>query len=66
MSNTGLTMKQMCETIVKADCIALPDGTKPTAEEIYNYSATGELIMVFEWYAIATAVLEDEQKDTGK
>jgi hypothetical protein len=54
----GVTMKQMCEHIVKADLLERPDGTKPTAKEIFNYSSTGELYMVFEWYKMACEVLK--------
>ena len=45
------TMKQMCEHIVKADILQFKDDkSSPTAEEIFNYSPTGELYMVFQWF----------------
>lgn len=56
----GLTMKQMCERIVEADLLEKTDGTKPTAEEIFNYSSTGELSQVFMWYSMANIYLEHE------
>lgn len=54
----GITMKQMCEHIVKAGILERPDGTKPTAKEIFDYSPRGELYMVFEWYKTACEVLK--------
>lgn len=55
--NKGITMKAMCEHIVKADFIENKDDTKPTAEELFNYSPTGELYMVFEWYKMACILI---------
>ncbi len=51
------TMKDMCETIVEADFLRSPDGTPPTAEQIFNYSPTGELFDVFFWYETARTIL---------
>lgn len=48
-----ITIKQMCEHIVMADILEKADGTKPTAEQIYTVSPTGELWQVFEWYKMA-------------
>jgi len=48
-SEKGLSMKDMCEHIVKAQILS-PD---ITAQEIFNYSPSGELNRVFEWYAMA-------------
>ena len=42
----------MCDTIVEADFLTI-EGRKPTAEEIFNYSPTGELSEVFNWYYTA-------------
>ena len=53
----SLTGKDMCEWIVKSGILRRPDGTAPTAEEIWNYSPTGELSAVFEWYDMAVIVL---------
>ena len=55
-----MTGKEMCELIVKADFLRKEDGTPPTAEEIWNYSPTGELLMVFEWYQTAKRILDVE------
>jgi hypothetical protein len=52
----------MCETIVKADFLRNKDGSAPTAHEIFEYSPTGELSRVFEWYQIAQAILEEKAK----
>lgn len=51
-----VTMKEMCETIERSGILKRPDGTSPTAEEIYRYSPTGELFMVFAWYDAAKAI----------
>lgn len=55
------TYKEMCETIEKADILRKKDGTKPTAQEIWNYSPTGELFMIHEWYEEAQAVLAEKR-----
>ncbi|RLI34172.1 hypothetical protein DRO66_09240 [Candidatus Bathyarchaeota archaeon] len=52
-----MTMKDMCEKIVEADFLTDEVGNKPTAEEIFNYSPTGELSQVFEWYNKACVIL---------
>jgi hypothetical protein len=58
-------MQEMCETIVKADFLRRKDGTAPTAREIFDYSPTGELFMVFEWYQTAKLILESrEERET--
>lgn len=67
----NLTMRDLCEHIVKADILQFNDGTSPTAEEIFNYSPSGELSQVFVWYEIACEVLghkadEQESIDEGK
>jgi len=50
-NKNGFTMKEMCEHIVKADIVQFKDNkTSPTAEEVFNYSPSGELYMVFQWY----------------
>ncbi len=51
------TGKEMCETIVKADFLRKDDGTAPTADEIWNYSPTGEISMVILWYWEAKEIL---------
>ncbi len=55
-----LTMKDMCETIEAAGFLCRIDGTKMTAYEIFNYSPSGELMRVFEWYEIAKKLLEQK------
>jgi len=57
VTQSKLTMKDMCETIEKAGILEKKDGTAPTAKEIFEYSSTGELFMIFEWYAIAKKIL---------
>jgi len=52
------SIRQMCETIEKAKILEKSDGSLLTAEEIYNYSPTGELFMVFQWYECAIKILE--------
>jgi hypothetical protein len=47
-----MTMKDMCEVIEKSG-ILNTDDKKPTAREIFEYSSTGELSMVFVWYEVA-------------
>ena len=55
-----MTMKDMCETIIKADFLKKKDGSVPTAMEIFKYSPTGELCMVFEWYETAKEILSNK------
>jgi hypothetical protein len=50
IKKNGVTMQEMCEHIVRADILQFKDGTIPKAEEIFNYSSSGELYMVFKWY----------------
>ena len=54
------TIKEMCETIVKADFLRNQDGSSPTAEQIFNSSPSGELFQVFEWYEDAKQILESK------
>ena len=53
----GVSGQEMCETIVRAKMLKKPDGTHPTADEIWNYSPTGELAMVYLWYEDAKMIL---------
>jgi hypothetical protein len=62
MANTqrrpeGYTGQEMCNHIVKADFIYWQNGVKLTAEEIWNYSPTGELIHVFTWFEHACKLI---------
>ena len=45
-----MTGKEMCEVIERSKILIDKDGRHPTAEEIWNYSPTGELSAVFDWY----------------
>ncbi len=45
-----MTLGDMCKEIADSEMLTKKDGTHPTAEEIFNYSPTGELFMVFQWY----------------
>lgn len=60
------TGKQMCEHIVKADFLRKKDGSRPTADEIWRYSPTGELFMVFAWYEAACKILGSAPQDTAE
>lgn len=54
--DSGVSMKDMCEHIAKAGFLER-DGVPLTAEQIYNYSPSGELFMVFQWYELASYTL---------
>ena len=58
-----LSMKEMCEAVAESQTLSKKDGTSPTADEIFNYSSTGELYMIFVWYdaimEIAKRIRED-------
>ncbi len=56
-----MTGKEMCERIVEAGILRKPDGTAPTAEEVWNSSPSGELAQVAAWYEEAVAVLAARQ-----
>ena len=47
-----ITYKEACEEIEKAKILTKHDGAHPTSKEIFNYSSTGELWMISEWYKI--------------
>jgi len=47
-----MTIREMCETIVESKLL----GSK-TWEEVYEYSNTGELCMIWEWHSMAEAIL---------
>lgn len=50
------TIKDICEFIADSKILVRKDGTNPTALEIFNYSPTGELFKIFEWYEVAKSV----------
>lgn len=56
----GVTGRMMCEHIVKADFLRFKgkDSKAPTADEIWSYSPTGELLMIADWYLEACALLK--------
>ena len=63
---SGVTGKQMCETIVEVLKPKKDDGTPITPEEFWNASPTGGLFHVFEWYGIAMDVKEYLAKKRSK
>ena len=64
----GLTYKEMCEFISWSGMFKR-EGKPLTAEEIFNYSPTGELFMITEWHAQAVEFLrpafEKQQREEG-
>lgn len=60
-----MTMKDMCDTIVESGILKRKDGSSPTSEEIFHYSPTGELFMIFGWYEIALLVLKARAEVTS-
>ena len=57
MEPSPKTFEQMCATIVEAGFLRKKTGELLTAQEIFNYSPTGELYMLFEWYELAVKIL---------
>lgn len=51
-------MREMCETIERSKILVRRDGSYPTAKEIFEYSPTGELYMIWEWYDIAKELVK--------
>jgi hypothetical protein len=58
-----MTIKEMCEVIERAEILQRTDGTRPTAREIFNYSRTGELAMIWEWYNIAADKVGPKERE---
>lgn len=56
-----VTYKEACEIISKSKILE-KDGVNPTWEQIWNYSPTGELDMIDEWYEIASALEEHKEE----
>lgn len=50
-----IPLKKMCEVIF---------GSGSNAEKIFNYSPSGELVKVFEWYEAAKEILENKHAST--
>ena len=53
---TDLTYKQMCEAIAAAKILKRPDGSWPTAKEVWRYSPSGELFMLSVWFEMAMLI----------
>lgn len=54
----GMTMKQACQVISWSQIACWPDGKPLSAEQIYMLSSHGELLHVFEWFPMATVVID--------
>lgn len=52
----------ICEVIETSGILKKKDGSNPSAIEIFNYSPTGELFMIHEWFDIALMKLEFKGK----
>ena len=59
-------MVKMIEVIIESDILQKKDGTKTTPEDVWNYSSSGELYMIFEWYRLACEVLKEKGLDNEK
>lgn len=60
---TDITMKEMCDEIVRADFLRFEDGSAPTAEQIYKSSPGGDLSSVFFWYYEAIEILARKENE---
>lgn len=59
-----MTGKEICEHIAKANFLFKEGTDIPlTADEIWNYSPTGELFMLHEWYENACKILNFRLED---
>lgn len=47
------TIKDMCYLISEMEILSLSGVGNPTPEQIYNYSKSGEVYVIFEWYCAA-------------
>ena len=63
-----MKMKDMCELIAKAEILVfrLENDRPATAKEISNYSPTGELSRISEWFIDATKQLYMENRLDNK
>lgn len=57
-----ITIGDMCKVIERSQILTRGNGTRPTAEEIYNYSHNGELHNIWYWYELAQSVLDEMKK----
>lgn len=53
-----MTFREVCEVIAHSGVLKKKDGSQPNGEEIFNYSPTGELYMIWEWYGLAEELFE--------
>ena len=56
-----VTGQQMCEAIVEAGLMLKADGTPRTPKEVWEYSPTGELYMVYAMYDVAKRILRNRK-----
>lgn len=54
----------MCEFISESGLLHCENGSIPTPMEIFNYSPTGELFMIFEWYNMIKIAEKDKFSPT--
>jgi len=57
----GKTFKEVCEVIAESNILSNKEGINPTPEQVFDYSPTGELFMLWEWYEIAVQVIEHDK-----
>jgi len=57
-----ISFKDKCEIIEKSKLLQNKDGTYPTAEEVFNYSPTGALYEIEDWFFAAAIKLFPELK----
>ena len=51
----------MCNKIAEAKILTKPDGTYPTAKEIWKYTPKGELLIILKAYKIALQIEKEEK-----
>jgi len=57
-----ISMKGMCEFIASMELLEDKKTKQPlTPEEIFNYSPTGEVYMIYEWYAEAIGLALEKE-----
>lgn len=61
-----ISYEHCCKTIVEADFLVKKDGSKPTWEEIFNSSPSGELFHVHTWYWQALCLIQERKIDGSK
>lgn len=58
------TYREACEIIARSEILTKPDGTHPTAKEIFEYSQHGELLEIPGWFILARQVLEERERQS--